>query len=761
MRRIRWALLLTILAADALLPQQKPQPKNSPPPAAQPSNGPVKFGASVNLVVETIFIKDKDGKPVEGLTAKDFVVTEDNQPQTILFCEYQRMEDVPLAALTQVASAAPAAGAGPTPSAGGGASSTGTAGAAAATGGASPAGAAGAAATGAAPPIPAAGEAEKAKVDSVTRMAIMPETPGDLKYRDRRLLALYFDMTAMPVQDQYRALDSAQKFITKQMRSADLMAIIKYDGEAVRVLQDFTDSRDDLMKAVNKMSAGEGMGLEETNTDADAADTGSAFGEDDSEFNLFNTNRQLAALQTAVKMLGALNEKKVLIYFASGLNLNGVDNQAQFQATTNAAIRANTTFFTIDARGLVAMAPMGDASRGSPGGAAMYSGAAMMANTARFQQTQDTLYALAADTGGKALLDNNDLAQGLVNAEASISNYYIIGYNTTNTKLDGKFRRIKISLREDTTAKLDYRQGYYANKSWDKFAASDKDRQLQDALMLGDPMTEIDIAMEVSYFQLNSAEYFTGITMKIPGSELALARKGGAERTTVDFIGEVKDEYGSTVGNIRDHVDQKLTGETAAQLAKRPLEWDTNLVLLPGAYSVKVLARDDETGRIGTFMKKFAIPNLNKEQTRVPISSVVLGGQRIDMKGALYTAKDSKVGAPVNPLIQDGIKLLPSVNRVFSKSRDLYVFLQAYERGAETMRPLVAFVTFYRGQTKAFETPPLGVTEGMDAKSKAVPMRFSLALSKLPPGKYDCQVTVVDPAGQKANFWQAPVLLVP
>ena len=148
-------------------------------------------------------------------------------------------------------------------------------------------------------------------------------------------------------------------------------------------------------------------------------------------------------------MLGTLSEKKVLIYFASGLQLNGIDNQAQFQATTNAAIRANTTFFTIDARGLMALAPMGDATRGSPGGAAMYTGGAALAATTRFQASQDTMYALATDTGGKALLDNNDLSMGLEQAEASISNYYLIGYNTTNGKLDGKMRRIKISLKED------------------------------------------------------------------------------------------------------------------------------------------------------------------------------------------------------------------------------------------------------------------------------------------------------------------------
>jgi VWFA-related protein len=122
-------------------------------------------------------------------------------------------------------------------------------------------------------------------------------------------------------------------------------------------------------------------------------------------------------------MLGTLNEKKVLIYFSSGLQLNGVDNQAQYQATTNAAVRANVAFFPVDARGLVALAPMGNATQGSPGGAAMMSGAGSLAQTTRFQASQDTMYGLAADTGGKALLDNNDLSMGIEQAEASVSNY--------------------------------------------------------------------------------------------------------------------------------------------------------------------------------------------------------------------------------------------------------------------------------------------------------------------------------------------------
>ncbi len=189
------------------------------------------------------------------------------------------------------------------------------------------------------------------------------------------------------------------------------------------------------------------------------------------------------------------------------------------------------------------------------------------------------MFALAADTGGKALLDNNDLAKGIVQAQNSVSSYYILGYYATNTALDGKFRRIKISLNGGLSATLDYRQGYFAGKTFGKFTTAEKERQLEDALMLGDPITELTIAMEIDYFQLNRAEYFVPVVVKIPGRELALARKGGAERTLIDFIGEMKDDYGSTIQNVRDKADIKLSGETAAKLAKRPIEYDTGFTL--------------------------------------------------------------------------------------------------------------------------------------------------------------------------------------
>jgi len=669
------------------------------------------LSARSQLVVEAVTVKDKQGNTIEGLTTKDFTLTEDGVPQKIRFCQHQSLP------------------------------------------------------TTAAPIAPAPTSEEDVKIyKRLARTQVAPETSETLRYKDHRLLAFYFDMSAMPPEDQLRALAAAEKFVRTQLTPADLVSIMRYQGGSVDVLADFTADRNKLLSILETMVVGEGQGSTEEVADASSSDTGAAFGQDDSEFNVFNTDRQLSALQTAANMLGHLNEKKALLYFASGLRLNGVNNQAQLHATVDSAIRAGVSFWPIDARGLVADAPLGDATQGSPGNASMYTGTASMAVQNNFQQSQDTLFALAGDTGGKALFDNNDLTRGIVQAQHAISDYYLLEYYTSNPALDGRFRRIQVTVNERTDAKIDFRRGYYAGKEFAKFNTADKERQLEDALMLEDPITELTIAMEINYFQLNRAEYFVPIMVKIPGRELALAKRRGAEHTLIDFVGEVKDEYGgTTVTNLRDNVNIKLSDATAAQLAHSPIEYDAGFTLLPGKYSIKFLARDDETGRIGTYQASFVIPNLNKEIKRVPISSVVLSSQRVDSRDALYNAASAKAQAKataVNPLVTDGKKLIPSVTRVFSKDRVIFVYLQGYEQPA-AVKPLVAYVSLYQKGSRVFETQPIAVTPQSSTTIEPVPLSFDISPAALPAGKYDCQVSVLDPTSQKSTFWRGPLLLAP
>src|SRR5258706_14221724 len=178
MKKITTALLIGILVAGG----QQPKPAQQPPPAAQAgAEGTIKFTSSSQLVVEIVNVKDKSGKTIEGLKAEDFVVTENGAPQSIRFCEFQHLQDaVDMSANTVDSNSV-------TPDV-----------------------------------------VRPATVTPVTKNQIQPEAPGDIRYRDRRLLAVYFDMTAMPPQDQLRALTYARKFIRKQMAPADLLAIMPF-----------------------------------------------------------------------------------------------------------------------------------------------------------------------------------------------------------------------------------------------------------------------------------------------------------------------------------------------------------------------------------------------------------------------------------------------------------------------------------------------------------------------------------------------------
>ena len=313
------------------------RPRRSPTAAA--TKGMAKFSTTRQLVVVDVTAKDKDGNPIKGLKPTDFNITEDGKKQDISVFEYQELEEtIAPEPRPRPPSRRPSRS------------------------------------RSRRPPAPV--------VKSLTANQIAPSKPGEVSYKDRRLLVMFFDMTSMPIQDQVRAQTAAKKFINTQMTTSDLMAIMSFSTD-LKVLQDFTDDKDALQKTVKGLTIGEGSDLAvDGSTGADnEEDTGAAYTADDTEFNIFNTDRKLAALESAARMLGSLSEKKALVYFASGVSKTGMDNEAQLRATVNAAIRNNVAFFPIDARGLVAAAPLGDATKGSPGGAGMYSG-----SSARTQQ---------------------------------------------------------------------------------------------------------------------------------------------------------------------------------------------------------------------------------------------------------------------------------------------------------------------------------------------------------------------------------------
>lgn len=666
----------------------------------------VVFRATTNLVIVDVFVRDRSGKEITGLTKEDFTVLEDGKPQQIAIFEFQRLD-----------------ASGP-------------------------------------PPAPARLPRSVARPQTIAVAA-----PGKIQYQDRRLLVLFFDHSSMPPADQVRAHEAALKFLREHMQPADLVALMSFSTQ-LKVEQDFTDDRELLEQVIRSFRIGESSELAaEAATDQESGeDTGAAFTADESEFNLFNTDRKLGALETAARMLAALPEKKALVYFSSGVARTGVENDSQLRSTINSAVRANVSFYPVDARGLIATIAGGDASQASPRGTGIFSGQAQRSQMARLQNQQETLVSLAEDTGGKAFLDSNDLSLGIRQAQNDLRSYYILGYYSTNPAQDGRFRRVQVRLNRPLQARLDYRSGYFAPKDFTRFTEFDKEQQLQEALALGDPITDLPLALEINYFRLARERYFVPVSVKIPGSEIALARRGSTESTELDFIGQVRDSKGRVAATVRDGIRARLHAENAAQRARRNFHYDTGFTLPPGDYRLKFLARENQTGRIGTFETAFRVPDLSAAADRLRVSSLVLSNQREPIQAAVGAATRNRRLLAANPLVENDQKLLPSVTRVFRKDQNLYVYLEVYDPAtdpADQQLSLVGELAFFRGRTKAFQSPAVRLGQMSPRRPGVVPVRFQAPLGSLAPGRYTCQVTLVDEVGKKFAFSRAPIVVLP
>ncbi len=672
------------------------------------------FTTNSNLVIVDVTIKDKSGKPIEGLKPEDFTVLEDNKAQKISVFEYQRitMESEPPPTLTLD---------------------------------------------------------DQLKLPEDPKTTITSSTPGRIQFHDKRLLVFFFDFSSMGIPEQLRAQDASFDYLKKHITKDDMVAVLFFSGTGnPLVLSDFTSDRDVLDTLIKGLPIGEDAdlaGLADTG-DPNGQDTGAAFVADETEFNIFNTDQKLAAIEKAAKMLSSFPEKKALVYFSSGVSKTGVENQAQLEASINAAVKANLAIYPIDARGLMADPPGGDASKAASRGTGIFNGSAYNSQRASINDSQETLYTLAEETGGKAFLDSNDIAAGITQAQEGMGSYYLLGYYSSNNAKDGKYRRITVKLNNKIAgAKLEHRPGYYADKVWAKLNSQDKDQQLKEALAAGDPDTDLPLALQIDYFRVGPTAYFVPVSIKIPGSVVALAAKGGASVTQFDFLGQIQDERHATVGNVRDFIRIQLDQDKAVTAGRKSFQYDAGFTLEPGKYQMKFVVRENITGKMGTFQTKFTVPDLSADTSGLKTSTIIWSSQREKVTAAVGSAaRTTRKELTANPLIVGDEKVIPNITKVFRRSQNLYVNFDVYDARPDpadgrARRVKVSMSLFNKKGAKAFEIGPLSATQLVDTRPEAVPVQFQVPLKDLAPGRYECQINVVDEVGRKFAFPRAPLVI--
>ena len=351
--------------------------------------------------------------------------------------------------------------------------------------------------------------------------------------RDHRLIVMFFDLSSMQPEDIDRAVEAAQDYINKKMQPADLVAAVSM-ATSLSMDQDFTADKATLLRAVGKYNGTEGTGFAgggQTGSTDGTADDASSFASDDTEYNSLNTDRELLAISAIARSLERVDQRKSLLYFSGGLTRNGIENQASMRAATNAAVRANMAIYSVDSRGLEALPPVGNASKGSLRGVSAYNGGAMQSQLDSNFGSQEVLGTLAADTGGKFFSDSNDFAPAFQAIQHDTEAYYILGYHSSNPAKDGSYRHLTVKLNR-ADVKLDFRPGYYAPADFQHQKTEDREQVLTEQLHSDLPATDVSMYLQALYFRTEENKFFIPVSLIVPGSQIPFVKMATATRRT-------------------------------------------------------------------------------------------------------------------------------------------------------------------------------------------------------------------------------------
>jgi len=709
------AALVSRLAAPvvAQTPSGLPAPAQLTPPAPQPQQEVSPIRVNSELVLVNVVARDKKGNLVRDLKKEDFSLFEDNKTQRISTFDFENVDA-----------------------------------------------------------LQTAGAADATVTGTVAQGSLLRSTEqGTLQARDRRLMVLFFDFSSMEPEEIDRAVDAAKKFISTKMQPADLIAVVSLASN-LQVNLDFSDDRSKLQWVLTAFSSGQGQGFDNGTTGSaeGAAETGGSFTADDTDYNTFNADRKLIALQSVMKTLGVIPQKKSIIFFSNGITQQGVDNQSALRAATAAAVKANVSIYPMDIRGLQALPPGGEAQSASLHGVSAYSGASIVNDLSANASSQDTLSTLASDTGGKAFFDSNDFTGVFSQVQKDSSAYYVLGFTSGNPAKDGKFRRLRVQINRPDI-KLEYRSGYYAGRDFVHSNRADREQQLDDELASELPQTDVALYAGAAYFRQDDSHYQLLVSLVVPGSQIPFVQQKDRDSATIDIIGEVRVEGKIRVGQLRDTV--KLALDTSQQVRRKNVQYNTSFLLAPGSYHLKFVVRENQNGRMGSFETDVQVPDLRKVPLKM--SSVVLASQRAP---ATTKKNASKL------LVQDQSELVPNITHVFTQDQHLYMHYEIYDAAKSkgtTARPaaeqaagngqpapakpqhggvrVLSSIEFLQKGVKVYETKPLAASEVTAPDRKAVVFQIDIPLQALKPGFYTCQVNVIDDVAATFAFPRWPILI--
>ncbi len=554
--RVLLLLLLCCLVSDVRAYAQRP-PQKQEPPAAR---------VTTRLVQVNVVAQDRNGQPVADLTRDDFEVTEQGKPQRI--------------SVFSIESNRKAIG--------------------------------------------------RADVLPANTFSNLPSSAG----ATQNFTVILFDTLNTPFADQITAKRELIGFL-QEIGPQDRVALYGL-GNSLRALHDFTGNSAALVRAIAHYGTAlssdlvRSTPLTEDNSSAAITAQERAIVEEMDRF-LNESNRLVAdvylerrmsltlqALETISYHLAALPGRKSLIWISASFPFSygsdifqvnqanaGSKNFAENIASVARAItNANVAIYPVDARGFISSAVS------NPG-----TSAAAVVGSARQPQRTDqaamdqvlsshnTMQELAERTGGRALYSTSDVKGAIQRALDDSRVTYTLGYYPSDTKLDRRFRTIKVSIKRPGV-QLKYRRGYYAIPD----EPSD-DAHIQNAIVAAAARaldaTGVSFSCRIDRSPATTGASPAGnsdlpLVLGIVPDSLKLDDNQGSWVGGIDLVFVQLDETGGIVASVGRSIPLRLTAAEHKQLLTDGLLLNTAVNLNPKSERVRIVIRDRMSGSLGT-----------------------------------------------------------------------------------------------------------------------------------------------------------------
>jgi VWFA-related protein len=473
------------------------------------------------------------------------------------------------------------------------------------------------------------------------------------------------------------------------------------------------------------------------------------------------TTNTLAGLEGLIRAANKLPGRKLILFISGGFFLDdrNSDSRYRLQRVTSAAARSGVVIYSMDARGLVAS--LSDASSESQFDP---TGRVLRANSGELVASQDSLNALAADTGGKAVLDTNSLEPGLTRALKETSVYYLLAWKPdSEAQHTSKFRRIEVKVVGKSDLTVQVRRGFFdrepepylanstktakaekAEKSKkDTAQAPDKspEAELRKVILGPYPDRDIPVSLSLSYINTPARGPMLSTAMQVPNEFFSFAPANGRETAVVTVAGTVFDDRGHAGAVFNDRITIDAPTVEAARQG-RDLMYGYPVYVTPGLYQVRVGVRDEKTGRTGTAHGWIEVPKAGQ----LALSSLLMG------------VREQRTISNASAISQDGpTPVEMSINHNFSANGYMRFLVFVYNAAlapADSKPDVAVQVQMVRDGQPVVTTAQRKVSIEDFTDLARVPYAAEISLSGLPAGQYVLQVTVVDRVAKRSASQQ-------